>query len=230
MFCNRKRDVAILEKSFERHKLSGGALHGDMNQHARLETLQKFRDGEIIYLLASDVAARGLDVPEVSHVINFDIPDQPEDYIHRIGRTGRAGMQGNSISLVTPRDKPKVAAIEKLISTKLPWLGSEPSADDEAPVRASRGRGRKRETAKKADGPRPARDNETKVDKPNQERKPAEEKAVSPVEPVHRAETEKKRAPRKQSNDTRKPRSEGRVTGLGDHVPAFLMKTVRSKD
>ena len=149
VFCNRKRDVAILEKSFERHKLGGGALHGDMNQHARLETLQKFRDGEIIYLLASDVAARGLDVPEVSHVINFDIPDQPEDYIHRIGRTGRAGKLGHSISLVTPRDRQKVAAIEKLIDTKLPWLGAETVQGDEEPARPSRGRGRKRERPKR---------------------------------------------------------------------------------
>ena len=102
IFCNRKRDVAVLFKSLTKHGFNAGALHGDMEQSARTETLDKFRAGEIMLLAASDVAARGLDIPEVSHVFNFDLPWAADDYVHRIGRTGRAGHVGHSISLVTP--------------------------------------------------------------------------------------------------------------------------------
>jgi len=230
VFCNRKRDVAILEKSFERHKLGGGALHGDMNQHARLETLQKFRDGEIIYLLASDVAARGLDVPEVSHVINFDIPDQPEDYIHRIGRTGRAGKLGHSISLVTPRDRQKVSAIEKLIDTKLPWLGAEAVQGDEEPARPSRGRGRKRETAQKTAAPARTAKTDQETDAPKRRRGSAKPDDKAAVAEPRADKPQKQTRAKKQPDEKRKPRSDRAVTGLGDHVPAFLMKSVRRGD
>ena len=98
IFCNRKRDVAILLKSLLKHGFNAGALHGDMDQTSRTATLDKFRSGEITLLAASDVAARGLDIPEVSHVFNFDVPWQADDYVHRIGRTGRAGKHGNSVT------------------------------------------------------------------------------------------------------------------------------------
>ena len=101
VFCNRKRDVAILLKSLTKHGFNAGALHGDMDQKARTETLDKFRSGEITFLAASDVAARGLDIPDVSHIFNFDLPWQSDDYVHRIGRTGRAGREGSATSLVT---------------------------------------------------------------------------------------------------------------------------------
>ena len=103
IFCNRKVEVAILHKSLVKHGFSAGALHGDMDQKARMETLDKFRAGELKLLAASDVAARGLDIPDVSHIFNFDLPWQPDDYVHRIGRTGRAGKEGVSTSLVTRR-------------------------------------------------------------------------------------------------------------------------------
>jgi superfamily II DNA/RNA helicase len=93
VFCNRKRDVATLLKSLTKHGFNAGALHGDMDQKARMDTLDKFRSGEITFLAASDVAARGLDIPDVSHVFNFDLPWQSDDYVHRIGRTGRAGRE-----------------------------------------------------------------------------------------------------------------------------------------
>ena len=86
--------MAILLKSLTKHGFNAGALHGDMDQKARTETLDKFRSGEITFLAASDVAARGLDIPDVSHVFNFDLPWQSDDYVHRIGRTGRAGKEG----------------------------------------------------------------------------------------------------------------------------------------
>jgi superfamily II DNA/RNA helicase len=115
IFCNRKREVALLAKSLQKHGFSVGALHGDMEQSARTAALDQFRKGELPILVASDVAARGLDIPEVSHVFNFDVPHHPDDYVHRIGRTGRAGRLGTAISLVAPSDVKSVAAIEKLI-------------------------------------------------------------------------------------------------------------------
>src|SRR5581483_1964384 len=104
IFCNRKREVAVLHKSLQKHGFSVGALHGDMDQTARTAALDQFRKGEIPLLVASDVAARGLDIPEVSHVFNFDVPHHPDDYVHRIGRTGRAGRSGTAVSIVTSLD------------------------------------------------------------------------------------------------------------------------------
>ena len=102
IFSNRKRDVATLARSLQRHGFSAGGLHGDMDQKSRMETLDAFKTGKLQLLIASDVAARGLDIPAVSHVFNFDVPTHAEDYIHRIGRTGRAGRSGISITLATP--------------------------------------------------------------------------------------------------------------------------------
>lgn len=104
IFCNRKRDIGTLVTSLKRHGFDACALHGDMDQHSRLRTLDMFRNGETKYLIASDVAARGLDIPEVSHVFNFDVPIHAEDYVHRIGRTGRAGRSGRAFTIVTPED------------------------------------------------------------------------------------------------------------------------------
>src|SRR6201988_4179540 len=120
IFCNRKRDVALLHRSLQRHGFSVGALHGDMDQTARMAALEQFRKGELPLLVASDVAARGLDIPEVSHVFNFDVPHHPDDYVHRIGRTGRAGRSGTAISIVAPIDQKSGAAIEKLIGQQIP--------------------------------------------------------------------------------------------------------------
>ena len=122
IFCNRKRDVSDLYRSLERHEFSVGALHGDMDQRARMAMLQSFRDGKIQLLVASDVAARGLDIPDVSHIFNFDVPIHPEDYVHRIGRTGRAGRTGAAFTLVTKRETKSLQAIEKLIDKKIDWL------------------------------------------------------------------------------------------------------------
>src|ERR1700761_1362021 len=120
IFCNRKREVAILHKSLQKHGFSVGALHGDMDQSARMAALDQFRKGEIPLLVASDVAARGLDIPAVSHVFNFDVPHHADDYVHRIGRTGRAGRTGTAGSIVTTIDQKSMAAIEKLIGQSIP--------------------------------------------------------------------------------------------------------------
>jgi len=120
IFCNRKREVALLYKSLQKHGFSVGALHGDMDQSARTAALDQFRKGEIPLLVASDVAARGLDIPAVSHVFNFDVPHHADDYVHRIGRTGRAGRIGTAISIVTQLDQKSMIAIEKLIGQAIP--------------------------------------------------------------------------------------------------------------
>mgnify|MGYP001106149087 CR=1 FL=1 len=142
IFCNRKRDVAVLFKSLTKHGFNAGALHGDMDQTSRMDTLDKFRSGDILLLAASDVAARGLDIPEVSHVFNFDLPWAADDYVHRIGRTGRAGHEGHSVSLVSPDDLKFVADIEKVTGETAAWLGDPPSEEDVANSgKRRRGRG-----------------------------------------------------------------------------------------
>src|ERR1700726_2583344 len=138
IFCNRKREVALLYKSLQKHGFSVGALHGDMDQSARTAALDQFRKGEIPLLVASDVAARGLDIPAVSHIFNFDVPHHADDYVHRIGRTGRAGRSGTAITLVTPADRKAVDAIEKLIGRTIEW--SKASPRPERPEREARPR------------------------------------------------------------------------------------------
>src|SRR5580693_8767370 len=136
IFCNRKREVALLHKSLQKHGFSVGALHGDMDQSARTAALDQFRKGEIPLLVASDVAARGLDIPTTSHVFNFDVPHHADDYVHRIGRTGRAGRTGTAITIVAgSNDQKAVAAIEKLIGQPIPWMNGTPPAAASTPQR-----------------------------------------------------------------------------------------------
>ena len=159
IFCNRKREVALLHKSLVSHGFNAVALHGDLDQSARTAALEAFRTGNAKLLIASAVAARGLDIPAVSHVFNFDVPHHADDYVHRIGRTGRAGLTGTAITLVAPLDTKSVAAIEKLMGMPIPWMG-EPAAADapasgepresrrprgERTQRGGRGRGRERQ-------------------------------------------------------------------------------------
>jgi superfamily II DNA/RNA helicase len=118
IFCNRKRDVGIVHRSLERHGFEAGALHGDMDQFSRTETLDKFKKDEIKYLVCSDVAARGLDIKAMSHVINFDVPTHAEDYVHRIGRTGRAGLKGHAITFATSEDSKYLDSASKALRSK----------------------------------------------------------------------------------------------------------------
>ena len=143
IFCNRKRDVAILLKSLVKHGFSAGAIHGDLDQATRMATLDAFREGRIQLLAASDVAARGLDIPDVSHVFNYDVPWQADDYVHRIGRTGRAGKQGYSCTIVTPDDIKALTAITKLTDDAPQWLGDAPDEETMADGMKRRGRGRR---------------------------------------------------------------------------------------
>ncbi len=176
IFCNRKREVALLYKSLQKHGFSVGALHGDMDQSARTAALDQFRKGEIPLLVASDVAARGLDIPATSHVFNFDVPHHADDYVHRIGRTGRAGRAGTAISIVTPLDQKSMVAIEKLIGQTIPRAeggvevqsadgAAAPSSSETEQPRRSRGRERHGSREGSRDGAQEAR-------KPRREREP----------------------------------------------------------
>ncbi|MEM1306251.1 MAG: DEAD/DEAH box helicase [Pseudomonadota bacterium] len=155
VFCNRKRDVAILLKSLTKHGFNAGALHGDMDQTSRMATLAAFRSGDIQILAASDVAARGLDIPDVSHVFNFDVPLAADDYVHRIGRTGRAGRSGFAATIVSPEDLQRIGDIEKITGETSTWDGDAPSDEDyedAASRKKRRGRG-----GRSRGGDRPAR-------------------------------------------------------------------------
>ena len=122
IFCNRKSDVDICAKSLKKYGFNAAAIHGDLDQKYRMDTLEGFRTGSLQFLVASDVAARGLDIPSVSHVYNFDVPTNAEDYVHRIGRTGRAGRNGKALMISTPRDEKNFNAIEKLIQIEIPKI------------------------------------------------------------------------------------------------------------
>src|SRR5436309_5360296 len=164
IFCNRKREVAQLHRSLVSHGFSAIALHGDMDQSARTAALDQFRRGEVKLLVASDVAARGLDIPAVSHVFNFDVPHHPDDYVHRIGRTGRAGRSGTAITIVAPADGKAVTAIEQLTGQTIGW--AEAPAGSHAPrahAPAPRHESREHDRQRKDRSPR----------KSHQEREPA---------------------------------------------------------
>ncbi|MDX2156512.1 MAG: DEAD/DEAH box helicase [Hyphomicrobiaceae bacterium] len=199
IFCNRKKDVAILLKSLTKHGFNAGALHGDMDQMSRMATLDKFRSGEIALLAASDVAARGLDIPDVSHVINYDVPWQPEDYVHRIGRTGRAGKEGFSATIVTSEDVKAIDSIAKLIGEDAQWIGDPPTEEDLADARSRKRRGRGRSAERSGRSERPGRgarserggdrpERADRVARPTQERRETSRRFARAEEPVIRPE------------------------------------------
>jgi superfamily II DNA/RNA helicase len=194
IFCNRKREVAVVYKSLEKHGFSVGALHGDMDQSARTAALDQFRKGEIPLLVASDVAARGLDIPAVSHVFNFDVPHHADDYVHRIGRTGRAGRAGTAISMVTSLDHKSIAAIEKLIGQPIPAVEGDFTVSSEASSdqpRESRGSEGGRDGSRSREGSRGGRN------KPRGDREPRHAKS---------ADREPQREPQHAKSPEREPR------------------------
>jgi superfamily II DNA/RNA helicase len=211
IFCNRKRDVSELFRSLERHNFSVGALHGDMDQRSRMAMLQSFKDGKIQLMVASDVAARGLDIPDVSHVINYDVPIHAEDYVHRIGRTGRAGKSGASFTLVTRREGKFVQAIEKLIGGKIEWQEGDLKTlgDDEVEPEKPKGRSRRSATREKPE-------------KKELKTEPAPQKPVT----EHRSPSEKTATNDNKSKRGKRGRDyDGTPTpvGFGDEIPAFMM-------
>ncbi|QEN90611.1 DEAD/DEAH box helicase [Labrys sp. KNU-23] len=241
VFCNRKSEVAILHRSLVRHGFGAVALHGDMDQRARMAALESFRNGEMPILVASDVAARGLDIPDVSHVFNFDVPVHADDYIHRIGRTGRAGRSGWAFTLVSSADGKHVAAIETLIGNKIPFTGDPPpiEGDDEEeirerPRRGRRERGAKSEEPRSQDKPREAKSRDAKSRDTGSRRErdanPARERDEAPKAPRHEPQpTSEQRRPQS-SRPHRRDEDDGPVViGMGDHVPSFLLTPIRRK-
>ena len=149
IFCNRKMDVDTVAKSLKSHGFNAAPIHGDLDQSVRTRTLEAFRDGSLHLLVASDVAARGLDIPAVSHVFNFDVPSHPEDYVHRIGRTGRAGRKGKAYTIATPNDEKYLTAIESLIKAPIP-RGETPEISVARPVSSARAEPKPETAAKPA--------------------------------------------------------------------------------
>jgi superfamily II DNA/RNA helicase len=236
IFCNRKVDVDVLSKSLSKHGFDCAPIHGDLDQSVRTRTLEKFRAGHLRLLIASDVAARGLDVPSVSHVFNYDLPSHPEDYVHRIGRTGRAGRTGKAYSLMVQSDQKYLDAIEALLQKSLPR-----AATIELPPAAELpDEGAKLERPRREDRPR------------RNDRRPTpvavmdviatetlaegvvdvivEPTAVqiTPERPQYSADRRRERGERDRNDRPRREHPNDRVVGMGDHVPDFLMREFRT--
>jgi superfamily II DNA/RNA helicase len=224
IFCNRKREVATLHKSLLRHKFNAVALHGDLDQSARTAALEAFRSGEAKLLIASDVAARGLDIPAVSHVFNFDVPHHPDDYVHRIGRTGRAGLLGTAITLVAPMDTKSVAAIERLTGQPIPSMGgpvAPPASESHAAPAASQDQ--------------PAQSGRNQSERPRSDRthgRPPRQRQERQLErqPGHQSERQPSHPPQHQRPpQVAKPQSDHDGEADGTHLPAFLLRPVTVK-
>jgi superfamily II DNA/RNA helicase len=228
IFCNRKTEVSVLHKSLVKHGYNAGALHGDLDQSVRTATLNGFRDGTIKLLVASDVAARGLDIPNVSHVINFDVPIHAEDYVHRIGRTGRAGREGIALTIAAPLDQKYLDRIEELVGQPIPRLADfegQPAPAEAMVETAPRERGHTRRERE----PEPPREAAKSVEKPETPaRTEAPARAPTPTKPEPRREDSEVRRGRDRRDDRRGKGSGGKpVVGMGDHVPAFLLREAR---
>jgi len=230
IFCNRKRDIGVLTRSMKKYGYDVVELHGDMSQPARMATLQKFKDGDARLVICSDVAARGLDIKGLSHVFNFDVPSNAEDYVHRIGRTGRAGMKGKSFTLSTRDDAKFLAAVEKLIGKPIPVLdmdGAEaaaPEPEAEAPAAEKPKRGR-RKSASKAEAPA-----EKASAQPDSAGKKPASKPESRPDRDAASNVEKFPEGGKRGRGGRNRRSDddgGRVLGFGDETPAFMLRGTR---
>ena len=237
IFCNRKTDVDICATSLKKYGYNASPIHGDLEQSQRTRTLDGFRGGSIRFLVASDVAARGLDVPAVSHVFNYDVPSHAEDYVHRIGRTGRAGREGKAMMICVPRDEKNFDAIEKLLQKSIPVI------DNPLPPAAAQPEG------SEVDEKRPARSRSRKIDRRKPHADAVDEAPVAqleirtpvaadegaqalPAAPQNAREPHKPREPRQVPRD-KGPRNDGRndpkVVGLGDHLPGFIALSFKDR-
>ncbi len=244
IFCNRKRDIGVLHKSLEKHGLDVASLHGDLDQRVRMQVLDAFRGGKVKLLIASDVAARGLDIPDVSHVFNFDVPTHAEDYVHRIGRTGRAGRSGKAFTLTTKAEQKYLDFIEKMLGNPIPLKeGVTPVVEE--PVIEANADDQERSATKSRRGKRPSRKAEA-TDAPNSveaviAETPPEQQRTEPETQTRERHNDDERKPRRGGsrggNRGDSQRDEGRnerrsreergggkpVQGLGDHMPAFML-------
>ncbi|MTH33210.1 DEAD/DEAH box helicase [Paracoccus limosus] len=245
IFCNRKTDVDIVAKSLKAHGYDAAPIHGDLDQRHRMATLDDFREGKLRFLVASDVAARGLDIPAVSHVFNFDLPSHAEDYVHRIGRTGRAGRLGTAISIGVPADEKYLTAIEALVKQSLPraplpegFALSAAAQDAPRPPRESgkRERGRDRDRGDR----RGRRDDseqrserepveQVRAEAPRQEARPPREERRQ--ETRHESRHDERRGDRREDRRERGDRGGDRhpVMGMGEHMPEFMTRSFRPR-
>jgi superfamily II DNA/RNA helicase len=198
IFCNRKRDVDVLAKSLKKHNFDAEAMHGDLDQKLRMKILQGFRDGELKLLIASDVAARGLDIPNVSHIFNFDVPIHSEDYVHRIGRTGRAGRAGTAITLCLPHEEKHLAKIEELVAMSIPRIASPLGTPE----------------------PEAAADDRDDTPPPPRRRRGGERGPRTEARKADMAEAPRREGRRNLGGSG----GSAKVVGMGDHVPAFLTR------
>ncbi|WP_291077201.1 DEAD/DEAH box helicase [Hyphomonas sp.] len=242
VFCNRKVEVDIVAASLSKHGHDAAAIHGDLPQAVRSEVLQKFRDGDLKLLVGSDVAARGLDIPDVSHVFNYAPPPKDEDYVHRIGRTGRAGRKGEAYTLVSPDDEKSWGFVLKMIQQDVEEFMPDGLLEEieSLPPEESRGRGRGRRGSRD-DKPRGGRSRSRRRDE-NTDR--ADEAAPAPAEETAKADPKPDRKSEDRSEDkpkrerAAKPKRERKrkdddlvldpapekVKGFGDDIPAFLKR------
>ena len=238
IFCNRKREVAQLHRSLVRHGFNAVALHGDLDQSARTAALDAFRNGEAKLLIASDVAARGLDIPDVSHVFNFDVPHHADDYVHRIGRTGRAGKTGTAYHHRRPRrrqggrrdreaDRPdhslgrRTAGRSGSSRRRGPGGSRTTTLANRAATGAAAGRHKQREPSRPPSRPPREQHREPRGPEPRSSARRVASRAAS-ARPASRGST-------KPGTDRRRPGRAIRSTSGGDHLPAFLLRPVRGK-
>jgi superfamily II DNA/RNA helicase len=245
IFANRKRDVDLIARSLQRHEFSASPIHGDLDQSARTATLADFKSGKLQFLVASDVAARGLDIPDVSHVFNYDVPHNADDYIHRIGRTGRAGKTGESVTLIVPGDEKSLSAILKLTEKDIPDLVMPSPEDVTTERKPSRSRSRRKPkaeptaspaveaTAAPAEKPAPDATAEAPVTAPVSEpvSAPVSAPAATPEPAAPKPRSESRSKSSKNDSNTQRNKSSRRrggddlgprVKGFGDHVPDFI--------
>ena len=230
IFCNRKTEVSILHKSLVKHGYNAGALHGDLVQSLRTATLNSFRDGEIKLLVASDVAARGLDIPNVSHIFNYDVPIHAEDYIHRIGRTGRAGREGTALTIAAPLDRKYLGRVEELLGRQIDRIeipgGSSAPARDAAPETRERPERKPRRRRDEKPAVESAGERDTAPTAAAKDPAPVEAAAKPAAKPAVQRDAKPEEGDRSRGRG-RGGRRDRQVVGMGDHVPAFLLRPVR---
>ncbi len=237
IFCNRKVDVDTVAKSMKKYGLDAAAIHGDLEQSHRMRTLDGFRDGTLRFLVASDVAARGLDIPNVSHVFNYDVPSHAEDYVHRIGRTGRAGKKGTAIMICSTRDERNLTDIEDLVKHQIPRGGEKLVSEPEtvaatskpeievSPKRPSRSR------KPKSAAPKAEIIEAPKEDAPKQETPAASQPSDKQNEQAQNRSQQNERKNTQRNNDNGRNNNQrgGQPVGLGSDMPAFIAKSFEER-
>ncbi|WP_158968414.1 DEAD/DEAH box helicase [Chachezhania sediminis] len=238
IFCNRKTDVDIVAKSLKKYGYDAAPIHGDLDQSQRTRTLDGFREGTLRFLVASDVAARGLDVPSVSHVFNFDVPSHAEDYVHRIGRTGRAGREGKAMMICATRDEKNMAQVEALIQKEIPRIenplkSSAPETETEEAETSTSGSGRSRTRTRASGSSRGSSDKGSDRGSEKGSDKRSDKSQVRGSDKSVEETVEKPSEKAASGSDSRSRSSSGRgrksdggsggpVVGMGDHMPSFI--------